>query len=376
MANPANLLKTLNENVVAGIEHPPLHSYANSAIMRLAASVYPLSDTDAEADGTTDDSAAIQGAINAAQAAGGGTVVFEAGKTYAIDSTLEITASNVTLSGDGATIKVLAGASLPNAVYVHGADIDNRIENINIIGLTVDANYGDAGGTQPRGIEVEYSRHVVVSAVRIENSWVSLHFSTGTEYATAIACTSVGTYEDDFDGGGTGAPIGEEPGYLSFIACAARDQQVTCTGNGFELEDGVHDVFVAYCHMPSRTIGIRNHAGTASETENITLIGVVASAINIDNSYAGTGNYVKDVTLIRCSGTITVTGTIEGLTIIGQQEYIFPSYIKIAQTSEPADAAIRNGEASIWFDQATPALKVKAKQSNGTIVTGSVTLST
>jgi hypothetical protein len=43
----------------------------------------------------------------------------------------------------------------------------------------------------------------------------------------------------------------------------------------------------------------------------------------------------------------------------------------------PADAALENGDAAVWFDQTNGASKlmVKAKSANGTVVTGSVTLS-
>ncbi len=66
----------------------------------------------AKGDGVTDDTAAIQAAINACQASGGGVVYFPEG-TYLISATLSITADDVHLIGSGyAThITVVAGAT-------------------------------------------------------------------------------------------------------------------------------------------------------------------------------------------------------------------------------------------------------------------------
>jgi hypothetical protein len=52
-------------------------------------------------DGTTDSASAIQSAINAAGAAGGGDVYFPAGNYVAATSTLNISSANVTLDGAG-----------------------------------------------------------------------------------------------------------------------------------------------------------------------------------------------------------------------------------------------------------------------------------
>ena len=64
----------------------------------------------AKGDGTTDDTAAIQAAISATQAAGGGAVWFPAG-TYHITDTLNITAGGVTLQGSGTGSTVLSFAN-------------------------------------------------------------------------------------------------------------------------------------------------------------------------------------------------------------------------------------------------------------------------
>lgn len=52
------------------------------------------------------------------------------------------------------------------------------------------------------------------------------------------------------------------------------------------------------------------------------------------------------------------------------------AYLKISATAAPADAELSANEAIFWFDSSNGAAKlmVKAKQANGTVVTGSVNL--
>jgi hypothetical protein len=70
--------------------------------------VYDVRDYGAKGNGTADDTAKIQAAINAAQAAGGGTVYLPPG-TYKTTSTLRITKPKVSLRGDGAS-SIIAGS--------------------------------------------------------------------------------------------------------------------------------------------------------------------------------------------------------------------------------------------------------------------------
>lgn len=72
----------------------------------------------ADASGGSDASTAVQAAIAAAQAAGGGVVYFPAG-TYRLDRTVNVTASNVVLRGAG-TSSVLRGAN-GTAVSIRGS---------------------------------------------------------------------------------------------------------------------------------------------------------------------------------------------------------------------------------------------------------------
>lgn len=62
--------------------------------------VFNIMDYNGYGDGRTDDSSAIQSAINAAQQAGGGTVIIPAG-TFLLNNKIAITSSNVILKGAG-----------------------------------------------------------------------------------------------------------------------------------------------------------------------------------------------------------------------------------------------------------------------------------
>ncbi|MBN9155801.1 MAG: right-handed parallel beta-helix repeat-containing protein [Microbacterium sp.] len=64
--------------------------------------VFDVQDFGAKGNGTHDDTVAIQKAITAAQAAGGGTVYLPSGK-YKTTSTLKITGANITVEGEGAS---------------------------------------------------------------------------------------------------------------------------------------------------------------------------------------------------------------------------------------------------------------------------------
>lgn len=83
-----------------------------------AADIFSVKDFGATGDGTTNDTAAIQAAINAAATAGGGQVYLPPG-TYRLNSGISWTASNIHLvgSGQGVTI-ILANFATGNVISV------------------------------------------------------------------------------------------------------------------------------------------------------------------------------------------------------------------------------------------------------------------
>jgi hypothetical protein len=99
--NPIQLLSpagsTSGQSVTStGPSSPPVWSNVGNGVPN-----YGVTQYGALCNGTTNDAPAIQSAINAAQTAGGGLIVFPPGKTCDISSTLNITANNVILDRRG-----------------------------------------------------------------------------------------------------------------------------------------------------------------------------------------------------------------------------------------------------------------------------------
>lgn len=76
---------------------------SEEALPSVAGPLYPVDDEGADPTGATDSTVAIQAAIDAAAASGGGVVVLSAG-TYLVDDVLTVTASNVVIRGAGAGV--------------------------------------------------------------------------------------------------------------------------------------------------------------------------------------------------------------------------------------------------------------------------------
>jgi parallel beta-helix repeat protein len=96
----------------------------------------------AKGDGVTDDTAAIQSALDAAGASGGQTVLFPAG-TYKLTDTLFVD-SNTSLVGVGATSVLLQTTVDRGTIYNRKWDDGTGNSNINVSSLTVDG--GGVGG--------------------------------------------------------------------------------------------------------------------------------------------------------------------------------------------------------------------------------------
>ncbi|WP_426199417.1 glycosyl hydrolase family 28-related protein [Pseudomonas sp. DC3200b2] len=114
--------------------------------------VFDIRDYGAKGDGTTDDTAAIQKAINAAAAAGGGKVYVPSGTWVVSDSDGSGNAlalkSNVTLSGDGAgeTVLKLADSADGDTTSLLGVAAGATLRDAQVSNLTLDGSQADGGG--------------------------------------------------------------------------------------------------------------------------------------------------------------------------------------------------------------------------------------
>jgi len=96
--------------------------------------IFNVLDYGAVGNGSTDDTASIQDAIDAASTAGGGTVFFPAGYVFAIGSTIN-PMPNVQFLGYGATLLAIGSS---NTVVSYPGDASSNLTNFSMLGLTID----------------------------------------------------------------------------------------------------------------------------------------------------------------------------------------------------------------------------------------------
>lgn len=139
---------SITASIVAGsIDETKLDTSVNASLDLADSATQPgdlvinVKDYGATGDGTTDDTTAIQNAINAAETANGGIVYLPGGKNYYITSTLTITkavqmrgVAPTRTTGVGTTITYATGTG--NAIHFNGAD-GATIEGIRLAGSSV-----------------------------------------------------------------------------------------------------------------------------------------------------------------------------------------------------------------------------------------------
>ena len=176
---------------------PPTGSrrYGASSQQLQTTTVLDVRDFGAKGDGVSDDSAAIQAAVNALGTAGG-VVFFPADKTYLLGSApiqlpRGITGSLV-LSGYGANIKLSSGA--PRFTDLHKIADQDTFQNITLEGFHIDANNIGGrnhvvigtyiNGAQIRNINIEHITVRDITAVNIPTDPTLASHRTGIWLST------------------------------------------------------------------------------------------------------------------------------------------------------------------------------------------------
>ena len=135
-----------------------------------AAGAYDVMSYGAAGDGTTDDTAAIQGAINAASRAGGGTVSFPGG-TFRVTSWL-YPADNVSIVGVQGETVLFMPKQPSGCFFFYGYGL----QNVSIEGLTLRAN-GNADNVS--GIAIHGAINCRVQKVQFENLDYGMKLGSG-----------------------------------------------------------------------------------------------------------------------------------------------------------------------------------------------------
>jgi len=129
-------------------------------------------DFGATGDGTTDDTTAIQAAINAVAASGGVRVVYLPSGTYIISGQLTLSVGNIVIKGDGnsSIIKVKNGvleSELPSGFSMLG--VAAGLSNINIMDLQIDGNADNNTLRQYHGVGVSASDYFTIKNCTVKN---------------------------------------------------------------------------------------------------------------------------------------------------------------------------------------------------------------
>lgn len=132
----------------------------------------------AEGDGETDDTTAIQTAINQMHTLGVNKLVFPSGN-YVISGEITLP-SNFILEGmEGSTLSYTGEGTTGNIISVIGEDADNPIENVKIINIKIDGtnqNYkGGASGDNPKNTSTnpEYKGLIAIRVGKGKNVEIS-----------------------------------------------------------------------------------------------------------------------------------------------------------------------------------------------------------
>jgi hypothetical protein len=153
-------------------------------------------------DGSTDDSTALQNAINAVSSSQSGTVTIPRG-TYYIATSINL-ASNVTLIGEGVGVTILKGATrvTPNGKTVSSNILlGTSVSNVNIQGITFDGNvapvYYAGNGAALALVDFETSTNIVIKNCNFTGFIYSL-LGTETAGQSSYKLGALFAYDSDY----------------------------------------------------------------------------------------------------------------------------------------------------------------------------------
>ena len=194
--------------------------------------VVNVKDYGAVGDAVTDDSAAIQAAINACTTAGGGRVFIPAGN-YLLGSTLTLT-SGVTLQGQGQRVSNLRVTSLSvNAVTILGASAGSTIVQCRISNLKITGPGKTSGGT---GVGI-YIKWASVD-IEVDRCWITSWGANGIYAEDSYSMSFIRTLLDS--NGANGFSGVTNINNITFDRTIA----INNAGSGYKVVGGTTNLFL------------------------------------------------------------------------------------------------------------------------------------
>ena len=277
--------------------------------------VQNVRDFGAFGDGIHDDTAAVQGALDAASAAGGGVVLVPQG-TYRLTETLTVH-SRLSIQGEGDQVSVLHQAN-PEAAGLRGVDVSFfDVRELQLLG---------PGTNSPSGPGVYLSRasNPNCEAITMENVFIWQFGDSGVAISLPIASTFTrviaqqnGAFGISLYGGGTSCTltscyangngqIGYNLGlvYSHFSGCAADSN-----GIGYYVGPGSRNLTFSACGAEDSINHSSSYDGTAFKIDgasDIVLAGCYAAATS-NRSFWVTGE-ARSASLISCAEAAPAAG--------------------------------------------------------------------
>lgn len=295
-------------------------------------------------NGSTNDTAAIQAAINSLAVPYGGRVEFGP-KVYATSATITVPYGHTTLAGTNREWYASGGSRIlnlstsNNIIQIHGADAAHALQMNTIENIGVGRNLTtDAAGI---GVSVRFANTTRLTNVTVENCYAAVKaYDTAnlfiensflTRPATMPAGNSFGIWLDESDAGNVSVRLSHD--IISFPT-----PPHTGVGYGIYIYGPtLTDIFIEHNDVSWADYGtyVQGTSNSVLTSQDIHLID------NIIDSYVSVGNYVQG---IDAHGTVSIIGgwtapvftgattygiqiyQASGVTVTGHQAYGYLNY--------------------------------------------------